>query len=227
MKQILIACAMMEDEIKKVYEEIECHIPIIWVERGFHNTPEKLKKELQRLIEEHQDVDEILLSFGLCGNGTDGIVSPKARLILPKFDDCINMLLCRGKRQSRALAKTGSIYMTRGWIQDSESSESILEKYEKYVEEYGEESADAIMEMMYEHYKKITLIDTKSYDIAPVMEYAKKAAELLELETEVTEGSTDILKQLLMGQWEENFIVREPGESVKASLFDYRCATNL
>ena len=218
MKQLFIACSMMEDEIKKVYEEIKCDIPVIWVERGFHNTPEKLKIELQKLLEEHQDVDVILLSFGLCGNGTDGIVSPKARLVMPRFDDCINMMLCREKRKTRGLAKTGSIYLTRGWIQDSES---ILEKYEEYVEEYGEESADAIMEMMYEHYEKITLIDTNSYDMEPVMEYARKAAELLDLEAETTEGSTDILKQLLTGQWDENFIVREPGEAVKASAFEW------
>ena len=43
MKQILIACAMLEDEINKIYEETGCEMPIVWVERGFHNTPEKLK----------------------------------------------------------------------------------------------------------------------------------------------------------------------------------------
>lgn len=218
MKQILIACAMLEDEINKIYEETGCEMPIVWVERGFHNTPEKLKEKLQSLIEEHQEVDEILLSFGLCGNGTNGIVSPRTRLVLPKFDDCINMLLCRGKRLSRGLTKTGKIYLTRGWTLDSES---ILEQYEKYVEEYGEESAEAILEMMYEHYEKITLIDTKCYDMAPVLEYAEKAGQLLELTTETTEGSVEILKQLLTGQWEENFIVLEPGRPVKAADFEW------
>lgn len=218
MKRILIACSMMEDEIKKVYEEIQCDIPVVWVERGYHNSPEKLKAELQRMIHEHQDADEILLSYGLCGNGTNGIVSEKARVVMPRFDDCINMMLCCGKRQSRGLVKTGNIYITGGWTKDSES---ILQQYEKYVEEYGEESADAILEMMYEHYERITVIDTGSYDMAPVMEYAQKAAELLDLEAGTTEGSTGILKQLLTGQWDENFIILNPGEELKASDFDF------
>ena len=223
MKQILIACAMLEDEINKIYEETGCTIPVVWVERGYHNTPEKLKEKLQSLIEEHQDVDEILLSFGLCGNGANGIVSPGTVLVLPKFDDCINMLLCRGKRQSRGLAKAGSIYLTRGWTLDSES---ILKQYEKYVEEYGEESAEAILEMMYEHYEKITVIDTACYDTATVLAYARKAANMLDLTPETTEGSTEILRQLLTGRWEENFIVLKPGQPVKAADFEWEADSN-
>lgn len=209
MKQILIACSMLEDEIYKVYEEIGCNIPIIWMERRFHNTPERLKKKLQELIEEHQDVDEILLSFGLCGNGTNGIVSPGTRLVMPKFDDCINMLLCRGKRKARGLTETGSIYLTRGWTLDEEA---ILNQYEKNVRDYGEESAKMISEIMYGSYKKITVIDTKCYDTEPVLAYAKKAAALLGLSAGTIEGSTGIIKQLLTGEWGENFIVLEPGQ---------------
>ena len=218
MKQILIACAMLEDEIHKIYEETGCEIPVVWVERGYHNTPEKLRGKLQSLIEEHQDVDIILLSFGLCGNGTNGIVSLGTRLVLPKFDDCINLLLCRGKRRSRGLTETGSLYLTRGWTLDSES---ILKQYEKYVEEYGQESAEAILEMMYEHYEKITVIDTKSYDRKPVLNYAREAAKLLDLIPETTEGSTEILRKLLTGRWEEDFIVLEPGQAVTAADFEW------
>lgn len=218
MKQILIACSMMEDEIKKVYQEIDCQVPIVWVERGFHNTPQRLKEELQRIIDHHQDYDEILLTFGLCGNGVEGIISPKTVLVLPKFDDCINMLLCTKKRESRGLTEPGSIYLTRGWTLDSES---VLKQYETYVESFGEESAEGILEMMYEHYEKISVIDTGSYDMDSVMEYAKKTSDLLGLSTDVKKGSTHILKQLLSGQWEENFIVQRPGDAVRQSYFEF------
>ena len=216
MQRILIACSMLEDEIKKVYKEIECNIPVIWVDRGFHNTPEKLNGELQKIIDEHQDCDEILLTFGLCGNGTEGIVSKNTMLVMPRFDDCINMLLCKGKRESRGLTKADSIYITRGWTLDSES---ILSQYDKYVEDYGEESAEGIIKMMYEHYKTITVIDTDSYEKAPVMEYANQAARLLGLSSQMTEGSTKVLRDLLLGNWEEHFIVQKPGCSVTQTLF--------
>lgn len=217
MKRTLIACSTMEDEVKKVYEETGCEIPVIWVERGYHNTPAKLKEKLQSIIDDLQDQDEILMTFGLCGNGTEGLVSSKATLVLPKFDDCINMLLCRGERHSRGLIQTGCIYLTRGWTLDQEA---ILAQYEKYIEDYGQESAEAILEMMYEHYEKIAVIDTGSYDIASTLEYARKAAGLLDLSTETVEGSNRIIKQLLSGQWDENFIIQKPGQPVRAASFE-------
>ena len=66
--------------------------------------------------------------------------------------------------------------------------------------------------MMYEHYNSISIIDTGCYDIAPVSSYAKQAAELLDLEVKTVPGTNRILKQLLDGEWEENFILLEPGE---------------
>ena len=216
MSRILIACSMMENEIEKVYKETGCTIPIIWVERGYHNTPAKLKEKLQTMIDGLQDYDEILLTFGLCGNGTQGIVSPRATLVLPKFDDCINMLLCRGNRTARGLVNARSIYLTSGWIQDRDS---ILQQYEKYVEEYGAEMAEEILDAMYEHYEKISVLDTGSYDLAPVQEYAGKAAQLLNLSTETVPGSTEMLKNLITGQWDVNMIVQKPGEPVSYDRF--------
>jgi len=217
MKRVLIACAMMEDEIKKVYKELSCEIPVIWLERGYHNEPEKLKEKLQSVINEHQDADEILLGFGLCGNGTKGLVSPNTVLVIPKFDDCINLMLYTGKRKERGLACPGCLYLTHGWTQDSQA---IISQYERYMEDYDEETAADLMDMMYGHYEKIALIDTGSYDPAPVAEYARKAAQLLNLSTETVDGSTEILKQLLTGQRNENFIVLNPGKPVDGSSFN-------
>lgn len=217
MKRILIACGMLEDEIDQVSRELDCKIPVIWVERGFHNSPGKLKEKLQDLIDQNQDCDEILLSFGLCGNGTEGLISQKTRLVLPKFDDCINMLLCGEKRVCRGLTEPGSLYLTRGWTLDSEA---ILTQYEQYVTEYGEESAEAILEMMYEHYETISVIDTGYGQLSQVLDYAGQAAQLLGLSTRTVKGSVRILRQLLSGCHGEDLIVKEPGDPVKQSDFD-------
>lgn len=217
MKRVVVACTMMEDELHSVYKKIGCDLPVHWLERGYHNTPEKLRQVLQSEIDKLQEYDEILLAYGLCGNGTAGLVSEKATLVLPKFDDCINLMLCTGARVARGLAKAGSIYLTRGWIQDEEA---ILQKQQEYVEEYGEETAQEILEMMYEHYEKIAVIDTGCYDLAPVQDYAKKAGEMLSLEPVTVAGSTGILEKLLKGQWDEDFIVQEPGQPLTASQWE-------
>lgn len=217
MKRTLIACAMLEQEIKYICEKRDLRMEVLWLDRGYHNTPEKLKEKLQEMIDGLQEEEEILLAFGLCGNGTAGLVSPRATLVIPKFDDCINMLLCTGTRRSRGLTEAGNIYLTKGWTMDEEA---ILTKYEAYIEEYGQEDAEAILEMMYENYKSITVIDTGLEDLKETLEYAKKTAELLDLSTKVTEGSVRILEQLLTGEWDENFILQKPGKPLETSQWE-------
>lgn len=216
-KRTLIACSMMEDEINSILKQLDISIPTVWMDRGFHNTPEKLNNELQLQINNLQDQDEILLAFGLCGNGTEGICSKNTKLILPRFDDCINLLLCTGQRTSRALTRADSLYLTRGWTLDREA---ILQQYEIIKEQYDEEMCDIIMETMYGHYHAVTVIDTGCYDTAPVLDYARKTAGLLHFNVETRTGSIQILRQLLTGDWKENFIVLPPGAKISARLFD-------
>lgn len=217
MRRAIVACSMIEDELKDALKKTGCCAPVYWLERGYHNTPKKLRSELQRQIDALQDYDEILLAYGLCGNGTAGLVSERAVLVLPKFDDCIHMMLCVGQRRGRVLTEAGNIYLTRGWIQDQEA---ILQKRKEYIEEYGEEEADDILEMMYGHYKRIAVIDTGCFDIEPVQEYAREAGELLGLEPVTVQGSVQILERLLTGSWGEDFIVQRPGEPLTASLWE-------
>ncbi|MCI8895376.1 MAG: DUF1638 domain-containing protein [Lachnospiraceae bacterium] len=218
MKRVVIACSMMEDELHRAYRETGCRLPVHWLERGYHNTPEKLREALQREVDRLQEYDEILLAYGLCGNGTAGLVSRHAVLVIPKFDDCINLMLCLGPRKERGLAQTGSIYLTRGWTLDGEA---VLQQKENYIEMYGEEEAREILEMMYEHYERIAVIDTGCYDLGAVQAYARQAGELLSLEPVTVEGSAGILEKLLLGEWDENFIVQRPGQPLAASQWEY------
>ena len=50
-----------------------------------------------------QDYDTILLGFCLCGNALHGVRAARARLIAPRFDDCIRMLLCPAAGRPRPL----------------------------------------------------------------------------------------------------------------------------
>lgn len=222
MKRVVVACSMMEDELGRAYEETGCELPIHWLERGYHNTPKKLREALQKEVDQLQAYDEILLAYGLCGNGTAGLVSQHAVLVVPKFDDCINLMLCTGQRKERGLAEAGNIYLTRGWSLDQES---VLQQKEAYMEMYGEESAQEILEMMYEHYERIAVIDTGCYDLGPVQAYARQAGELLSLEPVTVEGSVEILKKLLKGDWDENFIVQKPGQPLASSQWEFAMQT--
>lgn len=88
------------------------------------------------------DKKTVIIAYGLCGKGTEGIVSHKCRLVIPRFDDCTNMLLCTGKRKSRGLTQPDTMYLTPGWIDDDEA---IMTQYELMKEKYDEETAEEVL----------------------------------------------------------------------------------
>ncbi|MGN0342251.1 MAG: DUF1638 domain-containing protein [Roseburia sp.] len=208
-KKILIACGMQQDEIEKKIREFGVHIPVVYMGRGMHENPGDLHSILQQEIDRHQDCDEILMTYGLCGLSTEGLYSEHTRLILPRFHDCIHQLM-------ENQVDITFLYMTRCWTLDEKS---ILKQCEKVIEEYGTEMGSEILQSIYGSYEQIAVIDTDSYDMEPVIENAKKAADLLNLSVQKIPSKAHIIEKLLLGTWDEDFIVLQPGEFVKKEMF--------
>lgn len=207
--KILIACAMQQDEIEHYRKELKITYPVVYLKRGLHKDPAVLRNLLQQEINRHQDVDVILLSYGLCGRGTEGIVSERTELILPAFHDCIHQLL-------ENHVDKDSLYATRAWTIDKES---IGGQCSSIPAAYGRERGMEILHTIYGGYNKITFIDTQSYDLQKTMDGMKKPAEILNMKIAVTTSACTIIKKLLSGEWDSDFIHLKKGEKVKESDF--------
>ena len=216
-KRTLISCAMLADEVNHILKQTNTALPVIWIERGLHNTPKKLNQLLQTHIDQLQDQDEILLTFGLCGNGTAGLVSKHTLLRIPRFDDCINQLLCSQPRTERRQTETDSIYLTRGWTLDKEA---ILQQYRLLSEQYDPDMRDLIFQTMYAGYHTLTIIDTGCYDLKPVKQYAEKASAYLGFNCKTVPGNISTLEHLICGTEDPNILTLAPGEPITASLFE-------
>lgn len=216
-KRTLISCAMLADEVNHILKQTNIDLPVIWVERGLHSTPEKLNRILQHYIDALQNQDEILLTFGLCGNGTAGLVSDHTLLRLPRFDDCINQLLCKKPRTERKQTKTDAIYLTRSWTLDKEA---ILQQYNILSRQYEPEMRDMILRTMYNGYHALSVIDTGCYDLKSVEQYADKAAGYLGFDRKTVPGNISTLEHLICGTKDSNILTLAPGEPITASLFE-------
>ena len=261
---VVIACEMIEDEVRAAMESTGADYPVIWVERGYHNEPDDLREELKVLVryaetsiitgdirtkeltdnpyasihesmktrkqkrtattnlspgdEINQDLENIIIVFGLCGKGAAGIGSSSSRVIIPRFDDCVNMMLCPEKREKRAYMKAGITYLTRGWTEDKGS---LLSIYNECLERYGEKRGRKAFKLMYDSYTLAAVIDDGCYDLEPVEEYARKTSELLGLDICTVDGSIHVFEKLLSGNWDDDIIVCEPGEVISEEDFDF------
>ena len=143
--KLLVACEMLRDELELAMERTGIHPETLWLEKGLHEFPQNLNQKLQELLDGLDPrYDEVFFSMCYCGGAMDGLHSDHARLVVPRFDDCIRMLLStEAGAWNRADART--MYFTRQWM---DSDRYIVRDMERYIEDYDEDTAEMIMESM-------------------------------------------------------------------------------
>jgi len=70
----LIVCDVIYDELKNKSKD---EWDVVDFEKSLHGHSDKLREKLQEEINKSQNYDIIVLRYGLCGNGTLGLVSPE------------------------------------------------------------------------------------------------------------------------------------------------------
>jgi len=215
---VVIACNVIKEELNKAMADTGCTHSVQLVDtQETHVWPDKLKVQLQEVFDGLQGVDRVLLGFGYCGNALLGLHTRNFELIFPKVDDCISLLLGSCARRKEVAQEAQSYFMTKGW---ADSPMNIWESYQKerprLVARWGEERAERLLRttLIPEHYKRLVLIDTGAFSLEEVQPKTEAMAQGLSLRHEVIPGTTDYLRRLLQGPWEEGFVRIGPGKTV-------------
>jgi hypothetical protein len=74
-------------------------------------------------------------------------------------------------------------------------------------------------QIMLKNYKRIGFINTGQYEIERYREYARRIAEEFNLRFEEIDGSPALVKKMLFGPWDEEFLVVEPGQTIQYTDF--------
>ena len=207
----VIACATVIEEMRPLLpEEITADV----LDFGLHLRPGELKKVLQAKIEQaSEQADVLLLGYGLCSMAVVGLHATTAHLVIPRVDDCIAIFLgsCDAYKE-QAQKEPGTYYLTKGWI---EVGDSPFSEYQRLVEKFGEAKADRMTHQMLKNYTRLGFINTGQYEIERYREYARMTAKKFSLRFEELDGSPALVKKLVFGPWDEEFLVVEPGQTVK------------
>lgn len=208
-----------------------------FVPKGLHDLDtDKMVARLQEQIDAAGGggYDAILLGYGLCNNGVVGLVARGTQLVLPRAHDCITILLgSREKYKDYASAHPGTYYRTVGWF-ERESAEGanettmtqrlgLFQSYDALVEQYGEDNAKYVMEMMGDstaNYDRVTFIEMGLECEGVFREKAKAEAEEKGWAFDELTGSMLILRKLIHGEWDDDFLVLQPGETIAPSYDD-------
>ncbi len=215
MRVKIIACETVKEELRGL---IPPDMPRKFLEFGLHLMPERLHEALQSEIDATQeDVDTILFGYGMCAKGTVGLKARRFRLVIPKVDDCV--ALCLGSRAEylRQCHKApGTFYLTKGWI---ECGDDPYTEYLKLRERFGHDEAYYLEKIVIQNYTRLALIDTGDPDLDKYRIYAQQQADFFGLTFEEIPGSSALIRKLVEGKWDEDFVIVEPGGTVEYAMF--------
>jgi hypothetical protein len=211
--------------------------PVITVQlyrQGLHNTPKNLRITLQDALDAvpADTYDAILLVYGLCGNSTVGLTARHTPIVIPRAHDCITLYLgSRQRYQEEFDAHPGTYWYSLDYMERNEPGSNVAlgaanlgvldEIYDEYVEKYGKDNADYLMEVMGEwgnHYDRAVYIDMGSADGQAYEQMARDEAERRHWLFERRQGNRRLLDMLIRGEWpEDEFLIIPPGHTVVTS----------
>lgn len=211
MTSAIIACHTLMDELNMAIKETGCNYPVFWVESGLHLYTDSLNKRLQQELDRLSNVERVLMAFGYCGNALLGLTPPSFKLIFPRADDCISLLLGSQQARKTMSEEMGTYYLTKGWL---EFESNIWQEYQHALKRYGQARTDRVFKQILAHYRRLAVIDTGAYEVPEFLAVTEKIAETLKLTHQVVPGSTRYLKKLLTGPWGDEFVIIDPGKKI-------------
>ncbi len=214
-------------------------VDVTLMQIGLHNQPNDLRAHLQQEVDRAagQGYDAVVMAYALCGKATEGLAARGIPLVIPKGHDCITLFLGSRERYSAQQALCPGTYwyeqdyIERGALSEQPlvlgastgMEEDIQKVYAEYVQKYGQDNADYLMEVMgawRSHYERAAFVDLGLGDGLAVEERAKAEAMRRGWSFERIAGDMVLIRRLLEGDWERDFVVLKPGQKIQMTFDD-------
>ena len=229
-KTAVITCLVLEDEIEHFARACPHIVHIEKLPQGLHNEPDRLRRELQEAVdrvEKEHAPEAIVIGYGLCSRGTEGVRTSRAKLVVARAHDCITILLGSKERYADYVRQVpGTYWYSPGWnkhhLPPGQERHRVLK--EEYVAKYGEDNAEFLMETeqhWFTSYDRATYVDMGPGATEEDVEFTRECARWLGWSFDRQKGDSALLQALLDCDWDdERFLVLEPGQTLRLTADD-------
>lgn len=211
LRMYILACRTIRDELQLAMKETGINYPVVYVDSGSYPGRESLHRSIQAEVDKINNADVILMVLGYCGNSLMEVKSSSCKIVIPRVNDCIALLLGSADERKKKSQEMNTYFFTQGWL---EHEKNILREYERCMTLYGQERTLRVMKTMLGNYRRFMVINTGAYPLEAVVPKVRECARKLNMLHEIVPGSLRLLHKLLLGQWDEEFIVLEPGQEI-------------
>lgn len=212
LKTVILGCSSLKEYIDEAQRKVKTNYPVFYLNRLYHRDPSEMREHIiEKLSSLDKDVDTILVAMGHCGGSWVGVKAP-CRLVIPKIDECVSLLLQNTDEVKSDLKEPGHLYVR----EKDPMKENFHAIFDKLTENLDEETKKRYHEDWKKYYHEIDIIDTKINDCRRVdyIRTVKEDADWLGAKLGFVEGGTYLLEKLFSGKWDEQFIILERGEQL-------------
>jgi len=228
----LISCEVLFREMCDACAHSPHQVDPEFLPKGLHDLGGKpMAAKVQEAVDRTPQgvYQAILLGYGLCGNGLDGVIARHTRLVLPRAHDCIALLMgSRERYQAYFDNNPGTYYRSTGWLERGKGLQQLThntlgfdESLEAMIRKYGEDNGRYLYEEMTRYrsqYSKLTFIETGLEAGGKFVGDAAAEAAENHWSFERLAGDLAWLRRMVDGEWTEaEFVVAEPGQRIAAS----------
>jgi N-methylhydantoinase A/oxoprolinase/acetone carboxylase beta subunit len=210
----VIACGVLGLDLKSVSQRMGAAMSMEFLPGGLHGTPRELKRRLQEsidMVSRRDDIERIVIGYGICGMGTADIHARGIPLVIPRVNDCIALFLGSDSAYHDQFSRfPGTYYVAAGWVTENTSPQDKHlrtgpapddDTYGQYVDRFGTDNADAIryfMNSWTRNYQRAAFIDTGVGEARQrFADLAQHMASEFNWEYEKLTGTHDLLELML------------------------------
>ena len=244
---LILSCSSLIEYVNAAQKAMETDLPVVVVDRSHHAEPAEMKQVVKETIEgvlsgcipvgpdssaagqpnvpaeqpaamDPADLT-VLVAMGFCGGSWDHVSFP-CRVVIPRTDDCISILLATDDQYIPNRKELGHLYLYENDPKDF-SALHLLRDGGTAEETYRNMSREDLFRYWFGNYHSMDIIDTglnPCYEV-PYVEAAQKEADRINADLGYAQGSNRMMEKLVSGRWDEQFLVAEPGHVIKHSDF--------
>jgi len=223
----VIACAVLEAEVRAFAAGLEHIVELTFLPQGLHNEPATLSaaiREAVGVVEAGARAEVIALVYGACSRGIERIPLRRCRMIVPRAHDCITLLLGSSERyQQFQHSHPATHWYSPGWIaQDAVPGPVRFQRLKaEYAARFDDDEAAYLLAMekeLHASYTTAAYVDLGVGDAASNIAYTKQCACWMGWDFKRVYGDPRLLRDLLAGNWDDlRFLCVQPRQWIALS----------
>jgi len=235
-----IGCEIIYREACRLAATSPHRVDVEFLRKGLHDLETAdMTAMIQQAVDavDSEQYDAVALGYARCNDGLAGVTARDIPLVIPRAHDCITLFF--GSRRGYMEyfeAHPGTYYMTTGWaerngpdcadpIRPAYGQQGVMgklgltESYEQLVARHGKENADFIMETLgdwTQSYTNMLYMEMGVCDERAFIADARKTADKHNWTFETRKGDWTLLEKLFAGDWDDDFVIVQPGMHIVA-----------